>query len=217
MLDLLYRPLLFLHILTGTLALVCSLVAFAASKWSRTHRIAGIIFYWSMLFTSISSVPPAIASGKWILLLIAVFSFHLTYSGRRYLLFRRGIKAGAFDYTISGLATIFGLLLWGFGIPIFYSNMGVMGASAPFAFGFVSILMAKEDFQWYLGKDNSAKLGLRRHIGRMGGASIAAFTAFFVNVNFVVPGGLAWILPTAVGCFLMAYFTRKLRLNQPIR
>ncbi|MEL6832684.1 MAG: hypothetical protein AAFP77_06820 [Bacteroidota bacterium] len=217
MLDLLYRPLLFLHILAGTLALVCSIIAFASSKWSKLHRVAGAIFFWSMLFTAVSSVPPAIHSNKWVLLLVAVFSFHLTYSGRRYIQFRQGKKANFIDYTISGLAVVFGLLLWGYGVPVFYKAMGVMGASAPFAFGFLSMMMAKEDFQWYLGKNASPKLALRRHIGRMGGATIAAFTAFFVNVNFVVPGGLAWILPTVLGSFLIAYYTRKLRLNRPIR
>lgn len=217
MLDLVYRPLLFLHVLAGTLALVASVIAFGSSKWSKVHRYAGLIFFWSMLFTAVSSIPPAITSGKWVLLLIAVFSFHLTYSGGRYIQFRRGEKQHKGDYLISGIAVVFGLMLWGFGIPVFYRSMGILGALAPFMFGLLSIRMAQEDFKWYRGTDNSPKLALRRHIGRMGGAAISAFTAFFVNVNFVVPGGLAWILPTALGSFLIAYYVRKVRLNRPIR
>ena len=95
--------------------------------------------------------------------------------------------------------------------------MGPLGAIAPLAFGLICISMAKEDFQWYRQKKVDCTLALKRHIGRMGGASISAFTAFFVNVNFVIPGGLAWILPTVVGSFLIAYFMRKVRTRQVIR
>lgn len=217
MLELLYRPLILLHIFTGTVALVASLIAFGASKWSKAHRYAGVIFFWSMLITSVASVPPAIVSGKWVLFLLSIFSFHLTYSGRRFLNFHRGEKAHAGDYFISSLAVAYGLLLWGIGVPVFYQYMGTLGMIAPFLFGLISLSMAWEDFQWYRGKDNCPKLALRRHIGRMGGATISAFTAFFVNVNFVLPGGIAWILPTVLGAVLIARFSRKVRQDQPIR
>ncbi len=217
MLELLYRPLIILHIFTGTIALVSSLLAFSTSKWSNAHRYAGVVFFWSMLITSLASIPPALISGKLVLFLLSVFSFHLTYSGRRYLAFRRGGRAQWLDYGSSVMVLIFGLLLWGFGIPVFYQNMGIWGAIAPLLFGWVSVSMAKEDFQWFRGKDNCPKLALKRHIGRMGGATISAFTAFLVNVNFVLPGGIAWILPTLLGSFLIAYFMRKVSQNQPIR
>ncbi len=217
MLELLYRPLLFVHVACGTAALLASILAFSASKWSTLHRYAGIVFYWTMLITAVSSVMPAITSGKWVLLLLAVFSFHLTYTGRRYLKFRQGGIPNRIDYLASGAIILFGLLIWGMGIPVFYKNMGAMGAIAPLAFGLICIAMAREDFKWYGKREGGSNLALRRHIGRMGGASISAFTAFFVNVNFVVPGALAWILPTVIGSFLIAYYMRKLRTKQAIR
>lgn len=217
MLEMLYRPLLILHVSCGTLALLASIIAFSASKWSTTHRYAGILFYWSMLITAASSVFPAITSGKWFLLLLAVFSFHLTYTGRRYLKFRQGGSIHLFDYLASGAILLFGLLIWALGIPVFYKNMGLLGGIAPLFFGLVCISMAREDYRWYQQKEKDDTLALKRHIGRMGGASISAFTAFFVNVNFVVSGALAWILPTVVGSFLIAYFIRKVNNRQAIR
>lgn len=217
MLELLYRPLLIIHVASGTLALFASIVAFGASKWSNAHRYAGIVFYWSMLITAASSILPAIVSHKLILLLLAVFSFHLTHTGRRYLKFRKGEAPRRLDFIMSAAMVLFGLLLWIFGIPVFYQNMGALGSIAPFAFGLICISMAREDYQWYKTEEIDTTLALRRHIGRMGGASISAFTAFFVNVNFVVPGAFAWILPTVLGSFLIAYFMRKIRLRQPIR
>lgn len=217
MLELLYRPLIILHILTGTIAMGASIIAFGASKWSKTHKYAGLAFFWSMLITAIASIPPAITSEKWVLLLLSVFSFHLAYSGKRFLNFRRGESAHMGDYLVSGLAVVYGILLWGFGVPFFYQHMGILGAIAPFVFGLISLAMAREDFQWYEGQNQCAKLALRRHIGRMGGATISVFTAFFVNVNFVLPGGIAWILPTVLGAVLIARFSGKVQRDQPIR
>ena len=79
------------------------------------HRYAGIVFYWTMLITAVSSIMPAISSGKWVLLLLAVFSFHLTYTGRRYLKFRQGGSPNRVDYLTSGAIILFGLLIWGNG------------------------------------------------------------------------------------------------------
>lgn len=217
MLEFLYRPLIILHIITGSLAMGASIIAFATSKWSTWHKKAGVVFFWSMLITSVASVPPAIVSEKWVLLLLSVFSFHLTYTGRRYLAFRRKEQPALFDYLTSIMILVFGVLLFAMGIPFFVKYMGLFGAIAPAAFGIICLSMAREDYQWYVGVDQSPKLALRRHIGRMGGASIAAFTAFFVNVNFVLPGSVAWILPTVVGAFLIAKYMRKLRLGEPIR
>ena len=217
MLELLYRPLIILHIITGLLAMGASLVAFATSKWSHWHKKAGTIFFVTMLITSLASIPPGMAHGRWVLVMLSVFSFHLTYSGKRYLAFRRQEQPTLIDYTSSGMILIFGALLLVVGIPVFISTIGPLGAIAPAAFGIISISMAREDYQWYRNINRSAKLALRRHIGRMGGATIAVFTAFFVNVNFVIPSSIAWIIPTVLGGFLIALFLRKLRLDQPIR
>lgn len=217
MLELLYRPLIILHIITGLMAMGASLVAFSTSKWSHWHKKAGTVFFVTMLITSLASIPSGIAHEKWALVMLCVFSFHLTYSGKRYLAFRRQEQPTYLDYTSSIMILVFGILLLAVGIPAFVSGMGPMGAIAPAAFGFISISMAREDYQWYRDINRSAKLALRRHIGRMGGATIAVFTAFFVNVNFVIPSSIAWIIPTVLGSFLIAFFMRKLRLGQPIR
>lgn len=217
MLEFLYRPLILLHIITGSLAMGASIIAFATSKWSTWHKKAGIVFFWSMIITSLASIPPAIASEKWVLLQLSVFSFHLTYTGRRYLAFRRKEEPILIDYLSGGIILLFGVLLLVAGVPAFIKMMGPLGAIAPAAFGLICLSMAREDYQWYTAANRSPKLALKRHIGRMGGATIAAFTAFFVNVNFVLPGGIAWILPTVIGSFLIAWFMRRLRLGQPIR
>ncbi len=217
MLELLYRPLIILHIITGLIAMGASLVAFSTSKWSHWHKKAGTVFFVTMLITSLASIPSGIAHEKWALVMLCVFSFHLTYSGKRYLAFRRKEQPTLLDYSSSVMIFVFGILLLAIGVPTFIGNMGPLGAIAPAAFGIISISIAREDYQWYRDIDRSAKLALRRHIGRMGGATIAVFTAFFVNVNFVIPSSIAWIIPTVLGGFLIAFFMRKLRLDQPIR
>lgn len=217
--ELIFRCLILLHIFTGLVSMVAAIVAFGASKWSKWHRYAGITFYWGMLITSLASIPPAVVHQSWVLMMISVFSFHLTYSGRRFLQFRRGDTPRYFDYAASVGITLFGIGLFVYGIPLFYQHMGWMGVLAPALFGWVSLNMGKEDYDWYRGKrsDDPRKRALTRHIVRMGGATIAVYTAFFVNLNLAIPGGFAWIFPAALGSFGIAYYKRKLRLDQPIK
>jgi hypothetical protein len=217
MLEFLFRFLIILHICTGTLALFASVIAFSTSKWSVWHRRAGIVFFWAMLITSLASIPPAIAHEKWVLMMISVFSFHLTYTGRRYLAFRRKEQPVLFDYVTTVMIAVFGLLLLTVGVPAFVGWMGPWGAAAPGAFGSICLAMAREDYKWYRSDQHQPKLALLRHIGRMGGATIAAFTAFLVNVNFFIPGAFAWILPTVIGSFLIARYSRMLRKGERIR
>lgn len=214
MLELIYRPLVMLHIFTGTIALVASVVAFATVKGSRSHNQSGQVFYLSMLITSLASLPTAVHSGKWVLFFLAIFSYYLTFTGKRYLSFRRGATPNSLDYLTSGGMLIFGFLLMVVGAPFFYANMGLLGAMAPIAFGLISIGGAREDYRWYTQKKQGPKIALKLHIGRMGGASISAFTAFLVNVNTIIPGGMAWLIPTIIGSFLIAYHQRKLRLGK---
>ena len=56
------------------------------------------------------------------------------------------------------------------------------------------------------------------HIGNMMGAYIATVTAFVVvNINFVKPGWIVWLLPTALGLPVIMCYTRvwkkKLKLD----
>jgi uncharacterized membrane protein len=214
MLELIYRPLVMLHVFTGTLALIASVVAFATVKGSRSHNRSGQVFYLSMLITSLASLPTAVHSGKWVLFFLAIFCYYLTFTGKRYLSFRRGAAPNGLDYVTSGGMVVFGLLLMVVGVPFFYANMGMMGALAPIAFGLIGIGGAREDYFWYTKRKQDPKVALKLHIGRMGGASISAFTAFLVNVNTIIPGGMAWLIPTIIGSFLIAYHQRKLRLSR---
>lgn len=209
--ELLYHSLVFIHILAGSSALLASVVAFATPKGNRGHRLGGRVFFWSMIVTGLGALQPALYSGKLVLLYLAVFSLHLTITGRRYLQFRRGRPPHWSDYALMGAMLLFAGLLLLDGIPTFVRAMGWVGALAPAAFAFISLGMVWEDWKWLNGREGSPRQALRQHISRMGGASIAAFTAFFVNANSLLPGALAWLLPTVIGTFLIVYHQRRLR------
>ncbi|MDX5346239.1 MAG: hypothetical protein LPK19_03245, partial [Hymenobacteraceae bacterium] len=54
---------------------------------------------------------------------------------------------------------------------------------------------------------------LLRHISRMGGAFIATVTAFVVVNVHVEPAFIPWLLPTVVFTPLIAYHSRKIKLQ----
>jgi cadmium resistance protein CadD (predicted permease) len=81
-------------------------------------------------------------------------------------------------------------------------------------FGSISVYLSIGDIIMYTkvlrGKQLKGTHWLARHIGMMMGAFIATVTAFVVvNIRFVQPEWIPWLLPTALGVPLMQYWIWK--------
>jgi hypothetical protein len=79
-------------------------------------------------------------------------------------------------------------------------------------FGSILTMFIIQDIRINLKNNESLKeawrLRVLTHIGRMCGTYIATVTAFLVvNINFVKPGWILWLLPTAIGTVIITYFT----------
>ena len=85
--------LLYIHIAAGFSALVAAFVATITKALNLTHKwhiYSGRVFFGGMLIIFLTAVPLSITTGNIFLLLIAVFSFYLSYSGWSYARNRRG-------------------------------------------------------------------------------------------------------------------------------
>jgi len=204
-----------IHIAGGTVALMSGLVAMLSLKGSKTHRLAGKIYFWAMTAVFIGALFTAIGHSKDFLLMVAFFSYYMTVRGYRVLYLKKlyqGQKAQPLDWfiTIISGAFVLSLLAWGtwaiwngFGMGIVAMAFGLTGMS--FFINDVNRFFnpPKEKMHWWYG-----------HISSMGGSYISAVTAFVV-VNIQLPQfqWVLWILPGIIGGILIGRTIRKYKVQ----
>ena len=72
------------HILAGTIALLCAALAVSSEKGKKLHVLSGRTYIWCMVAIFLTAIPMSIISSNIFLFLIAVFSFYLAFSGMRF-------------------------------------------------------------------------------------------------------------------------------------
>jgi uncharacterized membrane protein len=106
MLDLL-KP---IHILAGSLTLICGLVAIISVKGGPIHRISGKVFFWSMAVTTLLGLNAGIFRPNYqIFIPIAIISFYQAASGYR-VLFIKDLHKGQSAKSVDWFLTI-GMLI----------------------------------------------------------------------------------------------------------
>ncbi len=207
--ELALRLFLYAHIAAGGTALLSGLVAILTAKGGKLHKASGKVFFAAMLAVAISALVIAVAKGNSFLLAIGVFSFYLNYFGYR-VLKNRDAKFKWLDWVVvlfSVAAAVYmvsskQIVLTAFGVLLVYLLAG----------NILPQLQSAEKI-----KEVRRKRVLS-HLGYMTGTYIATLTAFLVvNINFVKPGWIVWLLPTAVGLPVIIYYNKvwkkKLKLE----
>ena len=80
-----------IHILAGTIALLCAALAVSSEKGKRLHVLAGRTYFWGMVTIFSTAIPMSIISSNIFLFLIAIFSFYLAFAGMRFARNRKGV------------------------------------------------------------------------------------------------------------------------------
>lgn len=194
------------HIAGGTLSLLSGLMAIVTKKGGRLHRAGGKIFAGAMTAVFVTAVIMSLIKGLSFLLMVAFFSYHMLLRGYRALyLQRQHLRRGVAwtDILINGMGAVFntGLLIWG--ISSLFSGGNYIHIVAIF-FGLLGVWMVGTDVKRALIPPKDKHQWLYTHIGGMGGAYIAAVTAFMVvNVHFL-PGLIVWTAPGLIGAILIS-------------
>ena len=97
-----------IHILAGTIALLCAALAVSSEKGKRLHVLSGRAYFWSMAIIFLTAIPMSIISSNIFLFLIAIFSFYLAFAGMRFARNRKGI-ATTLDWIAVSLTILSGL------------------------------------------------------------------------------------------------------------
>ncbi|MBK7964986.1 MAG: hypothetical protein IPK10_06670 [Bacteroidetes bacterium] len=113
-----FNGILWLHIISGGLALLAGPVAMFNQDGGKIHRKAGIIYFYSMMVIFVSSIILSIVRENWFLFMVGIFSCYLVSTGYRALklkMLHRGQKAEKIDWFILIISLIAGIGLIGDG------------------------------------------------------------------------------------------------------
>jgi len=187
--------LLTIHILAGTIALLCAAQAVTSEKGKKLHVLSGRTYFWCMVAIFLTSIPMSIITNNIFLFLIAIFSFYLAFAGMRFARNRKGV-ATTLDWTAVGLMILSGLGMWILAAIYFTNNNSQY--IVLLVFGFLAIALGYADFKSHKNKTAIGKERLSRHLTNMMGGTIAVITAVLVVNVDLEPAWVWWVLPTAL-------------------
>jgi uncharacterized membrane protein len=196
--ETIYLVLRAVHIFFGMTALFVAPGAMAAIKGSLWHRRFGRVYFWSMASVAATAMVMTRIKPNLFLLMVALFSFYLAFSGYRALYHKRPQdRAGMLDWAGLSLmaAGSIGLLAWG----ALKLRTGADLGWVAIVFGLVGSTVAASDMRKFLVPASDRRAWLYRHMTGMLAAYIATVTAFSV-VNFqFLPPLVRWLWSIALG------------------
>ena len=205
----LFNILLYAHIAAGSLGLLASVLVIALPKGNNQHRKLGNVFYVAMTANALLSLVLAVLHLEYFLFIVGIFTLYLVLSGKRILSLKiidDTHQPIAFDWFLCGAMVLFGALFIGFGLyNVLYGNYF---GTVFLVFGAISLSLVRQDILYFRGRIMRPNFWLTAHLTKMVAATIAAFTAFLVVNNTILPGVVAWLLPTVIGSALIAKWRR---------
>lgn len=203
----LFDILLTVHIGGGGAALLLGGYVMVARKGDRCHRAMGNAYYYALLLASLVAIGMTVLHPNTFLCIIGVFTCYMLLSGRRYLRIRTPADVRPADRLLS-LAMLVAAL--GFiGLGAYNLWRGHSFGMVMLAFGAIGLLFVNQDHRNFSAMSGRTNFGLTTHIQRMTGSYIASFTAFLVVNNTILPGIIAWLLPTIILVPLLIHWSHR--------
>ena len=184
-----------IHILAGTIALLCAALAVSSEKGKKFHVLSGRTYFWCMVAIFLTAIPMSIISSNIFLFLIAVFSFYLAFSGMRFARNRKGV-ATTLDWVAVSLMILSGAGMWILA-GIYFTNNDSQYIPL-LVFGFLALFLGYGDYSSHKNKTATGKERLAKHLTNMLGGTIAVITAVLVVNPPSDPEWVWWVLPTVL-------------------
>ena len=147
--------LLVIHILAGTIALLCAALAVSSEKGKKFHVLSGRTYFWCMVVIFLTAIPMSIININIFLFLIGIFSFYLAFAGMRFAKNRKGM-ATTIDWIAVSLMILSGLGMWALSV-IYFLNDNSQYITL-LVFGFIALALGYGD---YRSHKNKAAIGKR--------------------------------------------------------
>lgn len=213
------KALIISHVVAGAATLLSGiLAAFFGKKGGKAHRVAGKAFFWSMAWIFISALLiVTFIRFNFFLIIIAIFSFYMTFAGQRVLKLKVTLKPLPIDWIATSVAMAFGLILLGTGIRfLVLSNTSPSAGYLSIIFGLLTANTAWLNIKGFRNTKPDKMWWWFAHMNLMGGAFIASVTAFLVQNSAFFnalgnTGWLLWLFPAIIGFPLIAYHANRYR------
>jgi uncharacterized membrane protein len=182
-------PILIIHICSGTLGLLCGIIAICVRKGSRSHGVAGIVFSLSMMSLAASGVYIAYTKSQPGNILGGVLTLYMVataWSAAR----RRDGQTSMFDWVALLIALAVGASCVTYGFRVvtgaMVANDGVP-AGMDFFLGFIVLLAAAGDIRMLVRGGVSGAQRIARHLWRMCFGLFIASGSFFMGRQQIFP------------------------------
>lgn len=211
-----FNILLALHIIGGTVGLICGILVFSLKKGTRPHTVLGKIFIPGMLLAGFSSLLLAVLHPNTFLFMVGVFTVYMVGTGARAISSKSPLTNQPIDRMLQLGMVCSGLSLGYLGtVGVFDGNyFGIVYV----VFATIGLLMVMQDFNGSKSNPTDKKAHIRKHLQRLGGGFIASATAFLVvNLRELpewLPVWLLWLLPTLLISPLISYHSKKYNPTQ---
>ena len=210
--ETIFKLFLAVHIAGGTTALLAGIVAMIAPKGKHIHKLSGNTYYWAMAAVCASALVLSVLHPKQFLFYVAIFSFYLTFTGRRMTKRKKPSDLPTIQDWIAASLGVFA------GVALFVR--GGMALSESVQFGWVSVVFgglclffSLSDIRSFRQPSGEKMQWFFTHLARMLGAYVATFTAFcVVNLKFL-PTLAVWLVPTVMGTLAIGIWTRYYRMK----
>ncbi len=207
--DGIFKAVLIIHILFGSVALFGAPAAMVTRKGGSWHRRWGKIFFWAITGVAITAVALSLIRSGLFFLLVALFSFYLAFTGYRVLYRKRPEqRASRGDWIAVSAMLVGSVVLLAYGAYLMLTSSFGMVA---LVFGAIGLLFAIRDIYEFRHHPADKMAWWYSHMTRMLAAYIATVTAFSV-VNFkFLPPVPRWLWATVVGTVGIVIWTRYYR------
>jgi uncharacterized membrane protein len=208
----LFDILLTAHIICGSTSLLLGLYILFAKKGNKRHQLLGLIYFYTMLLTAALAIGMTCIHSNKFLFIVGVFTAYMVLTGKRYVRKKATSDVQIIDWLLTISMSIFGAAFLVFGVyNIMISNyFGIVLA----VFGCISFIFVYQDYQNFTGKSRVRNFWMITHLQRMIGSYIAAVTAFLVVNNTILPGVVAWLLPTLLLVPLIIKWSRQYEVKR---
>jgi uncharacterized membrane protein len=214
-----FSPILLFHICAGTLGLLSGAVAMSFRKGSRRHRVAGNVFFISMLSMSAAGAYMAFMKSQMNNVFGGVLTFYLVatawVTARR-----RDGETGIFDWVALLVALAVGAVIVTYGLEAANSQTGSKGGIPTgmyFFLGSVALLSAAGDVRMLVRGGVSGAQRIARHLWRMCFALFIAAGSLFLGQQQVFPALLrktnVLFIPSILPLILMIFWLFRVRFT----
>lgn len=198
--------LLYIHIICGTIALICAALAIVVEKGKTTHIRVGRLYFRAMFGIFLTAIPMSVFTKNIFLFLIAIFSFYLAFAGRRFASNRKGIPTNIDWIAVSLMLTSgIGMLLLA---ALFFSQDNSQYIVL-IVFGGLALALGYADLHTHKTQTAKGPQRISRHLTNMLGGTIAVITAMLVVNLPTDPAWVAWVLPTALITPIIFWWNKK--------